>query len=145
MNASQTATAEERWLGLRRIKGTKGPKNQPGGWARFEDPTISQTVRLQCFCCTKRAFWQALVVSTFVMSRLWGDPGARNNNIHKKSQQITTNHTKSHKINTKNHKKKKNLFTTNHKKSQAITKKKSYSQTITKNHKQKILFTKNHK
>ena len=52
INASQTATAEERWFGLRRIKGTKGPKNQPGGWARFEDPTISQTVRLQCFCCT---------------------------------------------------------------------------------------------
>ena len=56
---------------------------------------------------------------------------------HKKSQQITTNHTKSHKINTKNHKKK-ILFTTNHKKSQK-------PQKITSNHKKKILFTKNHK
>ena len=56
---------------------------------------------------------------------------------HKKSQQITTNHTKSHKINTKNHKKK-ILFTTNHKKSQK-------SQKITSNHKKKILFTNNHK
>ena len=94
----------------------------------------------------------------------WGDPGARNNNIHKKSQKITTNHNKSHKITqnkykksqkknsihnksqkitkiTKNHKQK-ILFTKNHTKSQ---KNKSYSQKITSNHKKKILFTKNHK
>ena len=43
----------------------------------------------------------------------WGDPGARNNNIHKKSQT-------------------KNLI---HKKSHKITKNKSYSQKITNNHK----------
>ena len=87
----------------------------------------------------------------------WGDPGARNNNIHNKSQKITTNHNKSHKITqnkykksqkknsihnksqkitkiTKNHKQsqKKNPI---HKKSQKITNKKSYSQKITQNHK----------
>ena len=74
----------------------------------------------------------------------WGDPGARNNNIHKKSQQITTNHTKSHKINTKNHKKKNSI----HNKSQKITKiTKNHKQSQKKNpiHKQSQKITSNHK
>ena len=76
----------------------------------------------------------------------WGDPGARNNNIHKQSQKINPIHKKSQAITNK--KSYSHKITKNKSYSQKITndhKKSQKSQKITSNHKKKILFTKNHK